>query len=1094
LETKKALSLDAEWSAEDANQSSILQYFDPEDGFWGANFFEYTPEGLAAHGKRGLGGYAGVTEATTLGNWQCTGVEISLRGGEQTVNYSWRLPGTALTRTRRYADGALRLSVTSYNGLPLVYDTNGTTYSSKIASYSVLRDSLSYVDATSGYWPYRAVTAADGLTSYEYLPGGTLKYLYTWFAGTTGNDVRAGQLASRYTYASPAAYTYYDYNARGQRIRVWGGESPAQTTYDNLGRMKFLTTYRGGTWAAPTSAIVPWSISPGTADTTEWTYPPSTGLQLSKIYPDAGGQAAARRTVGYTYHPNGSLATRTWQRRPDNFSNTLAGAGVVTSYLYDAYTRLQIIDYPVASTAVAATPDVIFTYDPAGRISTRTEAAQATTTYLYKPWGAAWKETITSLASNLPSSVVERTYDGLNRPDLLKVTAGGTAAPDVDYNFHGTTGLLDNVVTDARTITYGYNGIGPTPTSLTYAHSGSTLLSTTRFITTTGPTAGLISTITHNQGATPFQSLNYTYSVDQDTSVTRGAEEDTMRWDYRYDARRQVTSADKKFSNGEFAAGLQTQYAYDMAGNRTSKSQGGSATTVEGTGVRNTTYTANALNQYPTVAHPNSAGTYWADVSGRRSSTNESIKVNNVLAAYQQTATGLHFRREVPLTAAALTNRYAYLYTTSTVGSTTTTVDAGYQYVPLNSPGPSEPLTYDADGNLLSDGRWVYTWDAENRLVGLVTYGFDPYQQGQAIGLTESRWTFKYDGLSRRVLSYKENFPEEANYDYDWALSRKKSYVYDGWNLVQEYTEDYYLEPNEDLVNTPVLSSTSRQNYVWGPDIGSPTHGHTSWQKAGGVGGLLYVNGNSGTYGKQFPLMDRLGNVTGYRRAVSGSPAALDAVYEYDAFGREVRSTGPASDLMPFRFSTKYTDAETGLVYYGYRFYDPDRGRWVNRDPIGEQGGYNLYGMVGNNPLTYLDANGLSIWNDITSFCKNADWKLFLLRLLAVLENSRGAADRPPPPPSPPQGRSAPPIPGRPPGGTPPPPPSPPPTTPPPTTPPPTTPPPTTPPPTSLPEDMPWYWKIPMIPLGFPLMFMGPEMNQFDQPRSFRDGYQGPMA
>jgi RHS repeat-associated protein len=108
----------------------------------------------------------------------------------------------------------------------------------------------------------------------------------------------------------------------------------------------------------------------------------------------------------------------------------------------------------------------------------------------------------------------------------------------------------------------------------------------------------------------------------------------------------------------------------------------------------------------------------------------------------------------------------------------------------------------------------------------------------------------------------------------------------------------------------------------------------------------------------QFPLMDRLGNVMGYRRAASGTTAAPDAVYEYDAFGREVRSTGPASDIMPFRFSTKYTDAESGLVYYGYRFYDPDRGRWPNRDPMGERGGLNLYGMVGNDAVNSIDYLG----------------------------------------------------------------------------------------------------------------------------------------
>jgi RHS repeat-associated protein len=53
----------------------------------------------------------------------------------------------------------------------------------------------------------------------------------------------------------------------------------------------------------------------------------------------------------------------------------------------------------------------------------------------------------------------------------------------------------------------------------------------------------------------------------------------------------------------------------------------------------------------------------------------------------------------------------------------------------------------------------------------------------------------------------------------------------------------------------------------------------------------------------------------------------------------------------PFQFQTKYYDKETGLSYYGYRYYDPIDGRWVNRDPIGVDGGINLYNFVSNNPV-----------------------------------------------------------------------------------------------------------------------------------------------
>ncbi len=64
----------------------------------------------------------------------------------------------------------------------------------------------------------------------------------------------------------------------------------------------------------------------------------------------------------------------------------------------------------------------------------------------------------------------------------------------------------------------------------------------------------------------------------------------------------------------------------------------------------------------------------------------------------------------------------------------------------------------------------------------------------------------------------------------------------------------------------------------------------------------------------------------------------------------------------PFRFSTKQYDESTGLLYYGYRFYSPAIGRWMNRDPISEAGGINLYRFVGNNPVNYIDPWGLKLW------------------------------------------------------------------------------------------------------------------------------------
>jgi RHS repeat-associated protein len=82
------------------------------------------------------------------------------------------------------------------------------------------------------------------------------------------------------------------------------------------------------------------------------------------------------------------------------------------------------------------------------------------------------------------------------------------------------------------------------------------------------------------------------------------------------------------------------------------------------------------------------------------------------------------------------------------------------------------------------------------------------------------------------------------------------------------------------------------------------------------------------------------------------------ANYEYDPYGNQTNVAGTYEQ--PFRFSGKYHDAETGLGYWGYRYYNPVLGRWINRDPLGEPGGLNLYAYCGNGPAGRIDALGLS--------------------------------------------------------------------------------------------------------------------------------------
>jgi RHS repeat-associated protein len=88
---------------------------------------------------------------------------------------------------------------------------------------------------------------------------------------------------------------------------------------------------------------------------------------------------------------------------------------------------------------------------------------------------------------------------------------------------------------------------------------------------------------------------------------------------------------------------------------------------------------------------------------------------------------------------------------------------------------------------------------------------------------------------------------------------------------------------------------------------------------------------------------------------------------DYSPFGQlitQYKFTSSATlSRLNFGFSTKFTDAEGGLLYYGHRYYDPVTGRWPSRDPIRERGGVNLYGVVGNNGVNRWDVLGL--WTEI---------------------------------------------------------------------------------------------------------------------------------
>jgi RHS repeat-associated protein len=249
--------------------------------------------------------------------------------------------------------------------------------------------------------------------------------------------------------------------------------------------------------------------------------------------------------------------------------------------------------------------------------------------------------------------------------------------------------------------------------------------------------------------------------------------------------------------------------------------------------------------------------------------------------------------------------------------ATTYTTNELNQYTQVSSFSPQP--SHDSDGNLTEQNGWFYKWNAENRLVEAYSFAAD------------KKLEFVYDYLGRRV---KKKVTQISTV----TVTGEERFLYDVWNLIATY-------------QLQTSNLTLQTSYTWGLDLSQTLQG------AGGVGGLLGVAEFSGSHvGVYHFTYDVNGNVS----EVLDDAGGIAAHYEYDPFGGLARSDGAYADVNPFRFSSKYLDVETELYYYGYRHYDPTTGRWPNRDPIGEEGGLNVYGMVGNDSVNLWDYLGLS--------------------------------------------------------------------------------------------------------------------------------------
>ena len=149
------------------------------------------------------------------------------------------------------------------------------------------------------------------------------------------------------------------------------------------------------------------------------------------------------------------------------------------------------------------------------------------------------------------------------------------------------------------------------------------------------------------------------------------------------------------------------------------------------------------------------------------------------------------------------------------------------------------------------------------------------------------------------------------------------------------------------------------KTYLWDPaePVATRVLHMTVWNNGEEVESLYYTH-------------DLQKNVT----ALFGQAAGRRAQYEHDPYGNPINTTGDAAGLNPYRYSSEYHDEDLGLIYYNYRHYNLTDGRWINRDPIAEQGGINLYGFVRNKVTLYCDYLGQDVdWDDVNDVMEFLD-------------------------------------------------------------------------------------------------------------------------
>ena len=707
----------------------------------------------------------------------------------------------------------------------------------------------------------------------------------------------------------------FSYNPNGN-VTVTTDPVGRQITYtyasNNIDRLAVTNTTGGGSQLLETRTYngqhLPLTITGANGRISRYAYN-AAGQQTTSTDP-------LGRVTTMTYDVSGHLLTL---RGPVS--------GAETSYAYDNVGR-------VAAVTDAAGMTVRFAYDPADRLTSSTfpDGTRSQLTYHLLDWASATDRLgqTTTYSYDADRELI-KTTDPLGNTVQQGYNLAGRLNSLTDSNGHTTTWVLD-----AQSRVTAKQFADGTSQSMVYEGSLSLVAALTDAL-------GQIATYTYNRDNT---TATLSFSANQPTPSV------SFAWDPAY--RRVVSMTD--------GTGTTTYRYYPVSSSPVlgaNRLRSVSSPIAGMSGTDTITYSYDALNRDISYNIDGVVQSVSYDVLGRV------ISANNPLDSFTYSYSDSTNR------VSGISSSQGPALALSYFGPTG---DELLQQISASTPSGTSlaqfGYTYDSDDNVTSlavsspTAQTIsYTYDAGNRLrTGLISgsstpqyaYVYDPASNLTSITTGGSQGSYSYSAT---------NALASGTYDANGSPSSLSgnAYSWDGANRLVSFTGTTGLTSTFTydglgrlvrVVDSTGGTITADHSYFWCGSVRCLAHDNT--QSGSPVSTQYFDQGMIANGTPYYYIKDRLGSVSELVTTSGG----VAAQYTYDPYGNPTTVSGNVvSDI---GYAGYFYHAASGLNFALYRSYDPSHARWLNRDPLTEAGGVNLYAYLASGPLSADDPLGLA--------------------------------------------------------------------------------------------------------------------------------------